>query len=103
MTWWRHIPGLVVGVLLLAAPAIIPALPNMVAPPGSQDEDESGSNGQTLALDAAHHGRRTVERQRPTSRTRSAVVPPHRHHAVLVRPQSAPVPFLQAVNGPLHC
>jgi hypothetical protein len=103
MTTCRHILGLLVSLLLFAAPAATPALPSIVAQPGTEDDDEGGIAERTFAVEESLHGQRTVERHRPTARQRSAVIPPHGHHAIPVRPQFAPVPFAWAVNSPLHC
>jgi hypothetical protein len=99
----RPILGLLVSVLLFAALALTPALPVVVAQPGAEDDDEAGIAELSLVIEDSLHSKRTVERHRPVARPRSAVIPPHRHHAVPVRPQVAPVPFDWAVNSPLHC
>jgi hypothetical protein len=101
MTWWRHISGLLVGLLLFAGPGVLPALPLGPSPANQDEEDGAGPTELTLALDATVHCRRLTAR--PARRARSAVIPPHRHHAVLVRAQAAPVSFRSAVNSPLHC
>ena len=102
MTTWRQIIGIVVAVHLLAGPAVTPALPPVFIQAGAEEEDDVCQSELTLSVGESAHGRRTNER-RAGHRRRSAVIPSHRHHATLVRPQAAPVSFQRAVNSPLHC
>jgi hypothetical protein len=102
MTLWRTITALLLGILLIGVPAAgMLALP-IASSPGDSDEEDGATT--ELVTDAALslHARRSIDRV-TTDRPRSAVVPPHRHHAILVRPQAAPVTFRAAANSPLHC
>ena len=91
-----------VAVLLVGAPVAGIVAP-MVVPSPIEDDEEGGAPSE-LVVDAApwHHVRRLIERH-PPDQSRSAVIPPHRHHAILVHPQAAPVTFRSAANSPLHC
>lgn len=102
MTFWRTTSALLIGLLLVGGPTS-GLLPLPVAA-SQADGDEEDGNAAELALDVTPplDARRPVERH-AAGRTRSAVVPAHRHHALPVRPQAAPVTFRAAANPPLTC
>lgn len=102
MTFCRAIPWFLVGLLLITGPGpATVAQPVVAMPTTPEEEDGGGATELTLTLDALHHARRPNGRL-PNAR-RSAVIPPHRHHAVLVRSQAAPVSFQAAAHSPLRC
>ena len=102
MTRYRAIPSFLVGLLLITGPGpATVALPVVPMPASPEEEDGGGPTELTLTLDATHQARQPNDRL--VLRRLSAVIPPHRHHAVLVRSQAAPVSFRAAANSPLHC
>jgi hypothetical protein len=112
MTGWRKLPALLLSLLLMAGPslfspaaparALSPALP--VTPVSSTEEEErsSSSTEVTVALDFAHHARRSGERHGPHDRRR-VLHPPRQHHRPAVLAQTPPVPFWATVNPPQRC
>ena len=101
MTCCRAIPRYLIALLLITGPGpATVALPVVPMPTAPEEEDGSGPTELTLTLEATHQARRPTER---VARRQPAVIPPHRHHAVLVRSQTAPVSFRAAANSPLRC
>jgi hypothetical protein len=101
MTWQRFTCGLFLGLLLIAGPGLTAALPFIPTSTSQEDDDDGAPTELTLAVDASVHARRMV-RHKPV-RLPLMLIRAHRHHAVPVRPQAAPISFLFAANSPLHC